>query len=361
MARKKRGTVYKFRDKYRAMYSAPDGSKPSSVFDDPVEADKWLTARLAEIDQGLYTVPSDMTFRIWGEKWLETYASANNEPSTVEEYHLLIRRHTEPIKDMIMSEIEPMDIQSLYNTMMRNGMKGSSCQRLHAILRSIFRDAKDNNIVSRNIMLIVKRPKAEAPPIRFLSPEELILFMDAAKGEKAEIAVWIAAYTGIRSGEALALRWENIDLDNGLIHIVGTLKKSKAEGWKISKPKTPSSLRTIPIHEPLIGMLKEYKEKWEPNYWGLLTIGKQGRPLPKSSLTLSIKRIREKAGLNISFHGLRHSVASMLVSANTGITDVQSLLGHANPNTTLKIYSHAQKTAKKITTEKVADILNKLQ
>ena len=82
MARKKRGTVYKFRDKYRAMYSAPDGSKPSEVFDDPSEADKWLTARLAEIDQGLYTVPSDMTFRIWGEKWLEISLSLTLLTST---------------------------------------------------------------------------------------------------------------------------------------------------------------------------------------------------------------------------------------------------------------------------------------
>lgn len=359
MAKKRRGTVYKFRDKYRAMYSAPDGSKPSKVFDDPDEADKWLTAQLSEIDKGNYISQTDMTFKEWGEMWLETYVEPSTRTSTIESYHFILKRYAKPIHHMPIAEIRPVDIQELYLKILSHGLLPSTCQKLHAVLKGLFSRAYSNQLTKRNIMESVQRPRAKQPVIKFLSPEELQTFLKASEGSTIEIMIWIAAYTGMRLGEVAALRWDDIDLNNELIKVSRSIKFTRTKGWSVSEPKTKSALRTLPIPEPLLEKLKDYKLVWKENYWNLLSIGKRGKPISSSAASVYMRETCEKTGLDVTFHGLRHSVASMLVSANMGITDVSALLGHANPTTTLNRYSHAKKDALKTTMNKVSELLQK--
>ena len=358
--KRKRGSVIRYRAGFRAYYSAPDGTRPNKVFKTEDEADRWLTARLAEVDRGDYISLTNITFRSWAKEWLSLYVEPSVRIRTTENYHRTLRKHCEPLKDMPMADIKPLDIQRLYSQLKDNGMAGSSMQRLHAMLRRLFSKAFANELIKKDIMLSVQRPKADPPEINFLSPEEIQQFLKAAEGEVCEIMIWISAYTGMRLSEVRALTWDNasLDLENGQIHVTKALYHNKVDGWMIVEPKTKSGIRTLPIPTPLLEKLKQYRATWKPNPWDLVTVGKHRKPIPSSSVALAIRRICKKANVKITFHGLRHSVASMLVSANVGISDVAALLGHANATTTLNRYSHAKKNALKDAADKIGEILN---
>ena len=358
LAKKRRGSIFPHKgNKVRATYYAPDGSRPSQVFEDEVAAEAWLTAELAAIDRGDFSSKTKITFREWVSDWLTIYIEPNVRTRTVEEYHQILRRHTGPIKQKNLHEILPADIQSLYATMSRNGLENSTIQRFHTILHGLFKQARANNYIKRDIMSLVTRPKSKTPNISFLTPEELALFIQSSEGTPLEIPVWIAAYTAMRPGEISALSWDDIDFKKKLIKVRKTISLNITSGWTITPPKTASSERDIPMHPVLQAKLLAYKKEWRENYWNLLVIGPHGRPLGSSTRSNWVKVINERAGTNINFYGIRHSVASLLASSNVGGNDIAALLGHSNSVITMKRYIHPQKKALSITTETVGNVL----
>lgn len=353
----RRGSIVRYGEVYRAFVRPPSDKRYSRTFDSEYEADIWLTAELAKIDSGEYLKPTNKTFRTWAARWLKIYVEPSVRTNTVDNYHYLLDSYTGPIKNKLLSEILPVDIQEIYSNLSESGIAPSTLQRLHAVLRGLFKKAKGNELVRRNIMDDVSRPRAPLPEIKFLSPDEIQVFLEKSKGENIEIAVWIAAYTGMRLSEIRALSWDDVDLESGYISVRRSLYATK-DGWELNDPKTKSGVRTLPIPTPLLNKLTEYKTTWKENPWNLILIGKHGRPIPTSSISLGMKRIREKTGYEITFHGLRHSLASMLVSANVGVTDVAAYLGHSDPTITLKRYSHAKKDSLKGTAEQINKIMS---
>lgn len=193
-------------------------------------------------------------------------------------------------------------------------------------------------LVPRNVAEAVDPPKVPKKEVTPLSPEQARLFLDAARGDRLEALYVLAIHTGMRQGELLALRWDDVDLDAGVLRVRGT--------------KTARSRRSVRLSQRALQALQGHLERqleedidrvgsmWQEN--GLVFATEIGTPLNSHNLTQrSFRPLLSRAGLpQVWFHDLRHTAATYLLSKGTHAKYVQALLGHSTVSITLDTYSH---------------------
>jgi integrase len=156
--------------------------------------------------------------------------------------------------------------------------------------------------------------------------------------------------TGMRRGEILALRWEDVDLDKGMLQVRGTLRRTR-EGLTFGVPKTAASRRQVVLSPSLVAALRRHRARQEEERQevgdlgldlGLVFPNTLGRPMEPRDLLANVYRpVRERAGLApVTLHALRHTAATLLLSEGEHPKVVQELLGHAQVSITLDRYSH---------------------
>ena len=183
-----------------------------------------------------------------------------------------------------------------------------------------------------------------------LTPEQVKTLLEAARGDRLEALYVLAVHTGLRQGELLGLRWEDVDLDEGTLHVRRTLTSAKG-GPVLSAPKTKGSKRSVKLSESAIDALRSHLQRqleeidrvgslWREN--GLIFASETGEPLDRRSVTNHrFKPLLKRAGLpQIRFHDLRHTCATLLLGRNVNPKIVSEMLGHANIAITLDTYSH---------------------
>jgi len=191
-------------------------------------------------------------------------------------------------------------------------------------------------------------PKKE---MQVLNAEQAQQFLAAAKGDPFEALYILALTTGAREGELLGLKWEDLDLEHGRLHIKRTISRVPKQGFKVAEPKTPKSRRCIHLTVLAISALREHRLRqnearlaagsaWDNQGW--IFCNGIGRPIEVGKiLGQSFRPILMKAGLPIiRFHDLRHSTASLLLSMNIHAKVVSEILGHSQISLTLDTYSH---------------------
>ncbi len=159
---------------------------------------------------------------------------------------------------------------------------------------------------------------------------------------------YLAVVTGMREGELLALKWENVDLENGILSVKFNLKRIPGGGLAVGKPKTESSIRSVKLGEDTITVLKEHKRYLEQeainDYWhdeGFIFPSSVGTALDPSNLLKQFRELLEIAELpRIRFHDLRHTAASLMLNNGVDVLVASQRLGHAHPSITLDVYGH---------------------
>ncbi len=188
--------------------------------------------------------------------------------------------------------------------------------------------------------------------IRPLSPEQARRLLEAVRGgDRLEALYVLAITTGMRQGELLGLKWEDVDLEAGTVQVRRTLSTRVGKGFSFGPPKTAKGRRSIKLPEVAKGALgrhlsaqleekTELKGLWEDN--GLVFTTRVGTPVGRQELVArSFKPLLSKAGLpDIRFHDLRHTCATLLLGKGVHVKFVQELLGHATISITLDTYSH---------------------
>lgn len=171
------------------------------------------------------------------------------------------------------------------------------------------------------------------------SPEQFAKAIEYETDETYKMFYTFLYLTGVRRGEALALTWKDIDLKAGTVRINKSLTiKQQGGGWKITQPKTESSIRTIGMPSVLTDRLKSFRKRREHNAF---VFGNGDHPILTEAIRRHLLACAKAAGLpEIRLHDLRHSHASMLISAGVPITAVSKRLGHSNIEQTLSTYSH---------------------
>ncbi|WP_225742954.1 site-specific integrase [Marinilactibacillus sp. Marseille-P9653] len=246
------------------------------------------------------------------------------------------------------------------------GIDSTSIARVRTATSSIFSTALKKDIIWKNPVVHATSPRGTEKEKLFLDDKQckqLLKYLEEVPNNNARVALTTLMYTGMRSGELCGLHWKDVDLERGTIHVRYTLYRADGQ-YKLSTPKTKSSLRMIAIPAELITILKEHK-KWQEEYkeslgskWierGAVVTGMEGEYISGVYLNSTLKKLLKKHDLpNLHVHDLRHANASLLINAGVPIKFISEHLGHSNTKTTEDIYAHVYNA----TAEKVASAIS---
>ena len=314
------------------------------------EARRRLAEKLARLDAGRPAVDSGATFAAWLTHWEAAILAVSDvRPGTRDVYARSARLHLVPLiggvklRDLRAHHLERVLLE-------RAHLSGSSRRLILQTARQALDAAVRDGLIATNPAAQVARPKQT--PVRettWYSPAEVRRLLDAARGERLEAALVVAAYTGIRRGELLALRWSDIALEAGTIAITGTLSRDGTRTLVRSTPKTARSRRTLPLPEPVRAALVEHKRRQAverlhvgPSWRDTDAVfpNELGGWLEPRTASRWFASIAEKAGVAGSWHALRHSAATTLLASGASARLVADMLGHASVQTTLGLYAH---------------------
>lgn len=334
-------------------------------------AEKYLTAKLRDKDLGINIEPASESLDKYLEKWLESVVRSRVREATFDDYKYLLDRYVSPTLGAIkLCDIRSIDIQKVYGDMLgEKELSARTVRMTHAVLSSAMKQAVRWHMLQRNPCEFVDLPRMARKEMQALSPEEASRFLEAGRADKLGIVLSFALATGMRPEEYLALKWSDLDLHAGNATVRRTLVWRKGGGWYFGEPKTSRSRRTIPIPRSLVGELADHRRKqaesrlkkgadYQNN--DLVFASGEGTPIILRNL---VRRhfqpllARAKLSLTLRLYDLRHSCATLLLSAGENPKVVSERLGHASIVLTLDTYSHVLPSMQQAATEKLERIL----
>jgi integrase len=335
-------------------------------------------AALAELDKARDRInegqpPRDAstTLAAWLAHWrATTLAASDRKPATRELYGNLSRKHLEaaPFGATRLDRLRPSDVEKLILDMratMKPGKRSedtpkpapvralsdSTIRSTYTVLRAALDGAVRDGLLARNPAAAVKRPGVERVEAKHLDRDAVVRLLDAAKESRYHPALVLIASTGLRRGEALALKWDKVDLDGGALRVAATLARVDGK-LTSSEPKTARSRRLVPLSRPVVAMLRAHRlrQKQERlragNQWretGLVFTTELGTPVDPRNLLRVIEAASTTAGVkDVVVHTLRHSAAAAWLEGGVHIKAVADLLGHSSIAITGDIYGHAE-------------------
>ena len=314
-------------------------------------AQRQLRDILASLDPVLPGDTGKSTVGEFLQRWLKDYAIPNTRPRTTERYESDIRLHIIPVLGHLpLSRLAPADIQAMEARLLESGKSARSVQHVHAVLREALKHAMRWGLTFRNAAEGVDPPRPQRPEIQPPSAKNVWEILDLAEGTPYRAALLFLAFTGCRRGEALGLRWSDVDLEAEVASIVQSLQRLKGRGLILQPPKSSKSRRAIALDPDTVAMLREhrgrqllYQVELNGTYQdqGLVFPGPLGGLLDPSVLTRTFEKLVKKAGLsNVRLHDLRHFHATMMMQQGTNPKIVQERLGHSSFAITMDTYSH---------------------
>ena len=307
---------------------------------------------------GQYTVGQ------WMDVWYENYAKSHQT------YKGYIENHIKPnIGDIPLEKLTTLDLQRLYKTLLANGRvdrleskgqpKGLSpktVRNIHQILSSALKLAQEQRIILTNPAEGCALPKVEHREMKTLPVEQLQSFLREAKDSGVFELYYLELATGLRRGELLGLKWEDIDLEHGDLRVRRQI--ARINGKVVEAPlKTKNAYRTLPLAEDTISILNEQKKKVGSSPWVFPSA--TGGPISPDSVLHMLHRVLKRAGLpQVRFHDLRHTFATLALQNGVDIKTVSGMLGHFSAGFTLDTYAHVTTSAQKAAANTMGKLLS---
>ena len=273
--------------------------------------------------------------------------------STFAAYSLIVETHLQPAFGNL-TVVTEKDVQDFVLQKLNGGLSQKTIKDMLIVLRMILKfGAKKNYCVYAPIDVIfpTDRERQELEVLSIANQKKIMRFVEDNFTFR-NLGIFICLSTGIRIGEICALTWDDIDTDNGVIHIRKTIQRIyvKENGIKktellIDTPKTATSMRDIPMIKDLYEILKPLKKVVNNDYFVLTN---EATPTEPRTYRNYYKKLLDKLGiLPIKFHGLRHSFATRCIESKCDYKTVSVILGHSNISTTLNLYVHPNYEQKK--------------
>lgn len=333
------------------------------------EVSEKLTAALRNHQLGLPVANDRITFGQFLDKWLEDSVKPGVRPRTYVSYEQLIRVHVAPTLGKIkLAKLTPGDTQSLMNRKLKDGLAPASVRKMHAVIRRALEVAYKWELVPRNVATLAVPPRVKHFEVKPLSQEQTTAFLEAVKADRLEALYIIAVALGLRRGEALALRWEDIDLESGTLRVSHTLQNLHGGGWTLAEPKSRNSRRTLGLPKFALAAIRDHRKRqleekilagpqWQDH--GFVFTTPAGTPLDGQNFyRRCFKPLLIKAGLpDIRFHDLRHSCASLLLAQGVSPRVIMETLGHSQISLTMNTYSHVMPVLMREAADKMEAIL----
>ena len=268
----------------------------------------------------------DCTLGEWLTFWLEEVVARDRAESTLYAYRNMARCHVLPALGRIpLAELTPLRIQGYLYEKMNQGLSPNTVIKHYVMLTTALGMAVRLEMLERSPMERVTPPKKKEARFSFYSPEQLQLLFSAVSGTMMELPVKLAAYLGLRRSEICGLRWENVDLEAGLLSI-REVRTEVGGSVVLKSPKTRTSARRLGITG-----LQDLQQ----------VLRQDGTPPKPDQLTRDLLTVVRRQGLpKISLHGLRHSFASVANSQGVPMFDISRTLGHSSMTVTSNIYTH---------------------
>src|SRR5215218_2049318 len=348
-----------------------DGAKRKVLYGKTrAEARDKLAKALSDRIDGIVYDDENMTLGEYLDVWLEGSVYGSVRQSTYDRDTNLVNNHIKPVLGRLkLKKLNSTHVQSFYRDRLDEGLSASTVHKMHDILRRGLAQATQWHLVPRNVVEAAKPPRPAPKEIKALSADEAcrLLEAEAACEDRLEALYVLSIHTGMRQGELLALRWQDVDLKNAVVSVRRTLTRS---GGKVvfGEPKTKKSRRSIRLTpqavEALRGHLKRQLRDIEilgDRYHdqGLVFTTDTGGPINPSNLRQrGFAPLLIRAGLpRMRFHDLRHTCATLLLSRGVHPKFVQELLGHATIAITLDTYSHVMPSMGDATAKAMEDAL----
>ncbi|HET9224674.1 MAG TPA: site-specific integrase [Roseiflexaceae bacterium] len=284
------------------------------------------------------------------EQWLEQTVKRQNRIRTYDRYAGDIHNYLIPeLGKHQLAKLTPAHVQALLNKLADAGLAYRSIRNVRAVLRRALNQAMRFGYVVRNVAALVDVPGEVTFVAEPLDEEQAKRLLDAIAGHRWELLYRIALGLGLRKGEILGLRWEDVDFDTATLRISGSLQRQRGR-LERTATKTEASIRVIALPPSLLAMLCDHKQRqahmrhvarrWTET--GLVFTSSVGTPIEPSDLSRHFKQVLKEADLpeHTRFHDLRHSCATLLIVMGVHPRVVMEILGHSQISTTMNIYAH---------------------
>jgi integrase len=284
------------------------------------------------------------------EYWLAQSVKPRLRPLTFAGYTVNVRKHIVPALGTIrLDRLTPQNVQEMMNQRLATGFSAKTVRYVHQVLRTALSVARRWELVDRNVATLVDPPRATRTQIYPLDPNEARRFLESVRGDRLEALYSVALALGLRQGEALGLRWHDIDLNVGVLRVQHQLQRIDTK-LTLVEPKTERSRRTLVLPASIAAGLREHEKRqlaeklWAGSKWvenGLVFTNLVGGPLQARKVIRDFHKALDKAGLrSIRFHDLRHSCATLLLVQGVSPRVVMDILGHSEIAMTMDTYSH---------------------
>jgi len=346
-------------------------------------ADRLRTAHVA-FANGTLVTDERMTVRDWLDHWVSNVlanrvANGTLAESTHSSYEETVRLHLKPALGRHRLPKLTADHIDAFIAAQRSGYKPNSLRIMRTILRKALNDAQKAGHVTRNVALLSEPVNVSRRPQAWLGVDEARRLLAELEGDRLEALYIVLISLGLRRGEALGLRWEDVDIERGTVVIRRSLKRLRnrqaADGTYLEgrrtrlecgSPKTQDSWRTQNLPGPAATALKRHRsrqaaEKLAAPSWaddGLVFATPLGTPIDPTNLGKRFAVICEAAGLgHRNLHQLRHSAATLMLAQGVPLHEVSDVLGHSSVSITKDIYGHLVADRRKAAADAVGQAL----
>lgn len=361
------GSIYKDGDAYRvAVLVGHDSVTGKPIYKKKrVKTHAEAVAALDEIKRNAYngqiTAAKGQTVAAYLTHWLATKVKPLRSSSTYDQYAWLINDHIVPLLGKKkLDQVTRPDVQRLIalkatqkvqsraakpKEQPTKNLSRSTLRLIRAVLHSAYEDAIKDGLAPRNPAKYVELPKESKPQSIFLRPEEAMKLLKTARESDIPEVLAFLLITGTRIGEALGVRWQDVDFQLGQVRICGQLQRIDGALVRIDTTKTNHD-RTLPLSPSILASLKNLKNGQLVNGWndpdGLVFLNPYGRRLDQKFVLNRLKAICRQAEIpEISPHKLRHTAAFLGLAETGDLHGVQKMLGHKQVALTSNLYGHA--------------------
>jgi integrase len=316
------------------------------------DAEIKLAVLIAENSKGDYVDASKETVRAFIERWIADWAASHVSAKTLERYAELLRNHVAAhIGDVHLQKLRAVHLNDLYSTLQRaTGLAPRTIGHVHRVLHRALGLANRWGLVQQNVAALVSPPRVASTELELLTPAQAQDMLQKLRGRSVYPAFVVALATGMRRGELLALRWQDVDLDGAFLRVEQSLEQTKA-GLRFKSPKTKFGRRRITLPASAVTVLRDHR-KTQAEQRLKLGMGKapaeslvfatwEGKPRSPNSLTKEWSEAIQATKLpRVTLHSLRHTHASHLIASGLDVLAISRRLGHGSPTITLGVYGH---------------------
>jgi len=341
------GTVYLRPDGRWSAQVAVEGRRRTVYGRTQAECVAKLQALQHAVTGGLPAPDGRATVASYLDAWLGSVAS-RVRPRTMRHYTYMVGLISGQIGRVKLAKLSPQDVAGMLSKMQASGLSPQTCSLARAALRTALADAERDGLVARNSARLASAPRVPHQQPRILSPDQAQAVLDALPDAGLRRLATLAVHTGLRQGELLALRWQ--DVADGELHVTQALQRLGGR-YSLVEVKSLTSRRTVPLTADAVDALTQERQcqlearlaaggRWREQIPGLAFTTATGEPRSGSAITHQFADALSAAGLPaMHWHHLRHAFAGLLLASGAELATVSHLLGHTDVSLTARTYA----------------------